>query len=168
MSVFTPARRTAEPLGFAAAGICFFLHLCQHIKVLKQHILFKFHVQAKFESRLLPPLHAVHNLQYADAHQLLASSLAAKSQLCRKCGSPLNQHTCSDVHVAWLSASSSRRLSKNLPAAAAARDGGSSSSAAVQRQHNTVAAVRVCVVSTFVCTVFGVGCMQAFWHGSSA
>jgi hypothetical protein len=88
-----------------------------------------------------------HCLQYADAHQLLASSLGTKSQLCRKCGSPLNQHTCSDVHFARLSASSSKRLSKNLPAGAAAAGSSSGSRVALQKQRNTVAAVRVCMVS---------------------
>lgn len=88
--------------------------------------------------------------QYANAQQTPVTSLTARSQLCRKCGSPLNQRTCANVHIAWLSRTSSERLSKKLPASFS----GPSShlrgeSAAGQKQKNKVVAVRVCVVSHY-------------------
>eukprot|EP00879_Flechtneria_rotunda_P011130 GHRR01011628.1.p1 GENE.GHRR01011628.1~~GHRR01011628.1.p1 ORF type:complete len:153 (+),score=42.42 GHRR01011628.1:1232-1690(+) len=87
-------------------------------------------------------------LLHADAHQVPVASVTARSQLCRKCGSPLNQHTCSGVHISWLSPRTSQRLSKNLATAAMAskrQKGGGVS--APGKQLNTVVAVRVCVVS---------------------
>jgi hypothetical protein len=97
-------------------------------------------------------------LQYAASQQVPLFSVTARSQLCKKCGSPLNPQTCSDVHITWLSKGSCKRLSKHLLAVGAAssgavadtwRSGGKASYPKSGRQQNTVAAVRVCVVRSF-------------------
>lgn len=93
-------------------------------------------------------------LQYVDAQQVLLSSVTARSQLCKKCGSPLNPQTCSDVHVAWLSAATSERLSKRLAgssSAAARTRGSNTSSSSKDKLVNRVVAVRRCMVSCTTC-----------------
>lgn len=93
-------------------------------------------------------------LQYVDVQQVLLSSVTARSQLCKKCGSPLNLQSCSDVHVAWLSAATSERLSKRLAgsSSAAARTRGGSSSSSKDKLVNRVVAVRRCMVSFTMCS----------------
>lgn len=87
--------------------------------------------------------------QYADSQQALATSLTARTQLCRKCGSPLNRLTCANVHIAWLPYYSSKRLSKKLPNAAQGQSitKRGRTAAVANRARNAVVAVRVCVVS---------------------
>jgi hypothetical protein len=88
-------------------------------------------------------------VQYVDAQQVLLSSVTARAQLCKKCGSPLNPQTCDGVHVAWLSQASSQRLSKRLAGSNAAgrTRGSSSSNSGRDKLVNRVVAVRRCLVS---------------------
>jgi hypothetical protein len=93
-------------------------------------------------------------VQYVDAQQVLLSSVTARAQLCKKCGSPLNPQTCRDVHISWLSEASQQSLSKRLTGSSAAggrsssssRGGSSGSTKQDTRLVNRVAAVRTCKV----------------------
>lgn len=88
--------------------------------------------------------------QYVDAQQVLLSSVTARAQLCKKCGSPLNPQTCGDVHIAWLSEATSRRLSKRLAGSSSAAGRSTRSSSGSGKDSkllNRVVAVRRCLVS---------------------
>lgn len=88
-------------------------------------------------------LHRVATPQYADKQALLPTAVSARTQLCRRCGSPLNPRTCSDVRVTWLSSSNATRLGQRESRGGTGRG---VRGAMPPTTSNTVVAVRVCVV----------------------